>query len=169
MGRKRGGPFRSSLGTAVASLLCALRPIWTIESLTHSSPALKGILICMGYLFSLQNIDLIHQYELNLLFTEGGTLRILTEGPPCPCASTLSQTPLPHLGPQRQTFNEPHVEGSVAVTFHKTIPMGQSLPLCVKEDPGALNRLAVTVRLSLPPRLCCPLSPEDSLVSHTET
>ena len=43
------------------------------------------------------------------------------EGPRCSCTSTPSQTPLPHFGPQSQTFNESHVEGSVAVTLQKTI------------------------------------------------
>ena len=67
------GPLGSSPGTAVVPLLCDLRPVWNLGVSNPQSTCFKRSLICMGYLFSQQNIDLIHQCKLNLLFTKGGT------------------------------------------------------------------------------------------------
>jgi len=67
------GPLGGSPGTAVVLLLCALRPVWNLGEYNPQFIYFKRSLICMGYPFSQQNTDLIHQCKLNLLFTKGGT------------------------------------------------------------------------------------------------
>ena len=67
------GPLGSSPGTTVVPLLCDLRPVWNLGESNPQFTSFQMSLICMGYLFSQQNINLIYQCKLNLLFTKGGT------------------------------------------------------------------------------------------------